>query len=70
MELEQAAGAIAWLLDEDRLLTAAWDGRTTVWNTDAGTQLAVTLVRKEEVSAAAWCAECPLTWRFLQEELP
>jgi hypothetical protein len=70
MELEQAAGAIAWLLDEDRLLTAAWDGRTTVWNTEAGTQLAVTLVRKEEVSAAAWCAECPLTWRFLQEDLP
>lgn len=70
MELEQSAGAIAWLNDQHLLMTAAWDGRTTVWNTEVGTPLAATLVRKEEVSAAAWCAECPLMLRFVQEELP
>lgn len=68
-DLEQPAGALTWLKDPNLLIAAGWNGRAVVWDIEAGAPRSASHVPKEEVSAAAWCAHCPLVLRWVPEEL-
>jgi dipeptidyl aminopeptidase/acylaminoacyl peptidase len=65
--LENPAGALAWLGD-DALLMADWSGQALLWSTRSGKSLGAWQVEKDQVSAAAWSADCPLVNRYLTDQ--
>lgn len=57
--LPQSAGAVEWQAD-DAVLVADWKGHAFVWRADGGEILSELQFDKNDVSAAAWSADCPL----------
>jgi beta-lactamase regulating signal transducer with metallopeptidase domain len=67
--LAEPAGALDWLGNDQALLVAAWSGQAIVWNIAAGAPGETWQVDKDQVSAAAWSADCPLVPTSLADQL-
>lgn len=66
--LAEPAGALDWLGADQTLLIAAWSGQAIVWSVGAGEPRDTWQVGKDDVSAAAWSADCPLVPRLLTDQ--
>ncbi len=67
--LEQPAGALQWLAEDEALLIAAWNGQALVWNIAGAGPVAELQLEKNQVSAAAWSPDCPLVNNWLASQL-
>src|SRR5262249_22666034 len=67
--LEAPAGALDWLGEGESLIIAAWGGQCQIWNVAAGKATGGLVVEKDQVSAAAWSADCPLISKWLADQL-
>ena len=66
--LADPAGALAWFAVDEALLVAAWSGQAIVWSVVTLEPGETWQVDKDQVSAAAWSADCPLVPPLLADQ--
>jgi len=60
-------GAFDWLNGDSAIMLVAWDGRGQVWNFNSSSIISEGHIGKDQVSAAAWCADCSLLDNWLED---